>query len=131
MHSNEMGRPLPLRGRMVFGVTAQTAVQCEMKPSMLRIDPPDVPRSSRKIPACCGGEVTKVQEQSAQPVVDLAGLGHPRRDLRSRSEDFLTYIVQYHSVEGEHGSNEFQIAHLLIDSKRGHACSSRMPSNRQ
>ena len=37
MHSNEMGRPLPLRGRMVFGVTAQTAVQCEMKPPMLKI----------------------------------------------------------------------------------------------
>ena len=29
----------------------------------------------------------------------------------------LAYIVQYHPVEGEHGSNEFQIAHLLIDFK--------------
>jgi hypothetical protein len=29
----------------------------------------------------------------------------------------LAYIVQFHPVEGEHGSNEFQIAHLLIDSK--------------
>jgi hypothetical protein len=29
----------------------------------------------------------------------------------------LAYIVQYHPVEGEHGCNEFQIAHLLIDSK--------------
>jgi len=57
------------------------------------------------------------KEQSAQPVVDLAGLGHPRRDLRSRPEDFLAYIVQFHPLGGEHGSNEFQIAHLLIDSK--------------
>ena len=29
----------------------------------------------------------------------------------------LAYIVQFHPVGGEHGSNEFQIAHLLIDSK--------------
>ena len=27
----------------------------------------------------------------------------------------LAYIVQFHPVGGEHGSNEFQIAHLLVD----------------
>ena len=55
------------------------------------------------------------KEQSAQPVVD--GLGHPRRDLRSRPETFWPNIVQFHLLGGEHGSNEFQIARLLIDSK--------------
>ena len=29
----------------------------------------------------------------------------------------LAYIVQFHPVGGEHGFKEFQIAHLLIDSK--------------
>jgi len=29
----------------------------------------------------------------------------------------LAYIVQFPPVGGEHGSNEFKIAHLLIDSK--------------
>jgi hypothetical protein len=40
-------------------------------------------------------------------------------DLRfpSARAAIQAYIVQFHPVEGEHGSNEFQIAHLLIDSK--------------
>src|SRR5271166_2072683 len=36
---------------------------------------------------------------------------------RRRGWRNLDYIVQFHPIGGEHGANEFQIAHLLIDSK--------------
>ena len=50
--------------------------------------------------------------------------GHDLRELRSRPEDVVIQIAQSHTLGGKHGSNEFQIAHLLIDSKRFYACSS-------
>ena len=81
------------------------------------LTPRTFPAARGKFPPVVGVKSRRCRNKARNPSLTLAGLGHPRRDLRSRSEDFLTYIVQYHPVEGEHGSNEFQIAHLLIDSK--------------
>ena len=71
-------------------------------------------------PYCLGddpqGAAMWRKEQSAQPVVDLAGLWPPRRDLRSCPEMWPN-IVQFHLRGGEHGSNEFQIARLFIHPK--------------
>ena len=57
------------------------------------------------------------REQSAQPGVDLVRHGPPRGVLRSRPEGFLASVVQFQPLEDEHGSQEFQIAHLPIDLK--------------
>jgi hypothetical protein len=60
----------------------------------------------------CGG-----RNKSAQPVVDFAGLGHPRRICAPTQRTFWPNIVKFHEVPspgGEHGSNEFQLLVCLL-----------------
>ena len=72
-------------------------------------------------PYCLGddpqGAAMWRKEQSAQPVVDLAGLGHRAAICAPVQRSIWPNIVQFHLRGGEHGSNEFQIARLFIDPK--------------